>query len=38
MLNDFNIGSDDPFELRRANALLAGEVKSQALLIGKLQH
>lgn len=38
MLNDLNIGSDDPSELRRANALLAAEVKSQALLIEKLQH
>ena len=38
MLNDLNIGSDDPAELRRANALLAAEVKSQALLIEKLQH
>lgn len=38
MLNDLDIGSDDPSELRRANALLAAEVKSQALLIEKLQH
>ncbi|WP_120631585.1 IS66 family transposase [Ruegeria sp. EL01] len=38
MLNDLDIGSDDPDELRRANALLAAEVKSQALLIEKLQH
>ena len=38
MLNDLDIGSDDPDALRRANALLAAEVKSQALLIEKLQH
>ena len=38
MLNDLDIGPDDPAELRRANTLLAAEVKSQALLIEKLQH
>ena len=38
MLNDLDIGSDNPSELRRANALLVAEVKSQALLIEKLQH
>lgn len=38
MLNDVDIQSDDPAELRRLNALLAAEVKSQALVIERLQH
>ena len=38
MLKDLDTAPDDPAELRRINALLAAEVKSQALLIEKLQH
>jgi transposase len=38
MLSDVDIQSDDPAELRRVNALLTAEVKSQALMIEKLQH
>ncbi len=38
MLSDVDIQSDDPAELRRVNALLAAEVKSQALMIERLQH
>ena len=38
MLSDVDIQSDDPAELRRVNAFLAAEVKSQALMIEKLQH
>ena len=38
MLSNVDLQSDDPAELRRVNALLAAEVKSQALMIEKLQH
>lgn len=38
MISDLDIQSDDPEELRRVNVMLAAEVKSQALLIEKLQH
>ncbi|MDG1458566.1 MAG: IS66 family transposase [Pseudoprimorskyibacter sp.] len=38
MLNSLDNTSEDPIELRAMNRLLAGEVKSQALLIEKLKH
>lgn len=38
MLKDLDITPNDPTELRAVNRLLADEVKSQALLIEKLQH
>ena len=38
MLNGLDITPDDPSELQAMNRLLAGEVKSQALLIEKLKH
>ncbi|WP_152618577.1 hypothetical protein [Leisingera sp. ANG-Vp] len=38
MLKDLDTAPDDPAELRRINTILAAEVKSQALLIEKLQH
>ena len=38
MLNPPGLLSDDPAELQRINALLAAEVKTQALLIEKLRH
>jgi transposase len=38
MLEDLDTTSEDPAELRAMNRLLAGEVKSQALLIEKLKH
>ncbi len=38
MLKDLDITPEDPTELRAVNRLLAAEVRSQALLIEKLQH
>ena len=38
MIKDLDITPEDPEELRAVNRLLAGEVKSQALLIEKLKH